>query len=213
MALPGKEKNLEENDIILSVAQGDEEPVDIKGMVINDVVQLVRGDKGTEVKLTVKKADGSVKTISIIREVVIIDERFAKSLILDGAEDGEKVGYIWLPSFYADFQNRDGRFCAKDVEAEIEKLKSENVDGIILDLRNNGGGSLRDVVKMSGLFIEEGPIVQVKSRDRNPEVLKDVDPRVQYDGPLIVMTNSFQCFRFRNFSCCLARLWSCSDRR
>lgn len=186
-----KGKELEENDIILSVGQGDEEPVNIKGMVINDVVQLVRGDKGTEVKLTIKKVDGAVKTISIIRDVVIIDERFAKSLILDGAGEGERIGYIWLPSFYADFENRDGRFCAKDVEKEIEKLKSENVDGIILDLRNNGGGSLRDVVKMSGLFVEEGPIVQVKSRGRNPEVLKDVDPRVQYDGPLIVMTNSF----------------------
>lgn len=186
-----KGKELEENDIIQSVAQGNEEPVDIKGMVINDVVQMVRGDKGTEVRLNVKKVDGTVKTISIIRDIVVIDERFAKSLILDGAEEGERVGYIWLPSFYADFQNRDGRFCAKDVEAEVEKLKAEKVDGIVLDLRNNGGGSLRDVVKMSGLFIEEGPIVQVKSRDHSPEVLKDVDPRVKYDGPMIVMTNSF----------------------
>lgn len=185
-----KGKELDENDIILSVAQGEEEPVNIKGMVINDVVQLVRGDKGTEVRLKIKKVDGTEKTISIIRDIVVIDERFAKSLILDGAEEGERIGYIWLPSFYADFQNRDGRFCAKDVEAELEKLKAEQVDGVILDLRNNTGGSLRDVVKMSGLFIEEGPIVQVKSRGRSAEVLKDVDPSVNYDGPLIVMTNS-----------------------
>lgn len=185
-----KGKELEENDIILNVAQGDEEPVNIKGMVLNDVVQLVRGDKGTDVKLTIKKVDGIVKTITITRDIVVIDERFAKSLILDGAEEGERIGYIWLPSFYADFQNRDGRFCAADVEKELDKLNAEKVDGIILDLRNNGGGSLHDVVKMSGLFIEEGPIVQVKSRDRSPEVLKDVDPRVQYDGPMIVMTNS-----------------------
>ena len=186
-----KGKELEENDLIMKVAQGDEEPVDITGMQINDVVQLVRGDKGTTVNLTIKKVDGTVKAISIVRDVVVLEEGFAKSLILDGKEEGEKVGYIYLPRFYADFEDRNGRFCSTDVEKELEKLKAENVDGIILDLRNNGGGSLRDVVKMSGYFIEEGPIVQVKSRESRPEVLPDVDSRVQYDGPLIVMVNSF----------------------
>lgn len=186
-----KTKRLQENDIILKVAQDGEEPVDLKGMVIDDVVQLVRGPKGTKVTLTVKKVDGSIEQVEIIRDVVVLDERFAKSLILDGAEAGEKVGYIYLPSFYANFQDRDGRNSADDVEKEIEKLKAEGVDGIILDLRNNGGGSLRDVVKMSGFFIEQGPIVQVKSRNQNPEVLSDSDPRVQYDGPLVVMVNQF----------------------
>jgi carboxyl-terminal processing protease len=186
-----KGKELEENDLIMKVAQEDEEPVDITGMQINDVVQLVRGDKGTTVNLTIKKVDGTVKDISIVRDVVVLEEGFAKSLILDGKEEGEKVGYIYLPRFYADFEDRNGRFCSTDVEKELEKLKAENVDGIILDLRNNGGGSLRDVVKMSGYFIEEGPIVQVKSRESRPEVLPDVDSRVQYDGPLIVMVNSF----------------------
>ncbi len=184
-------KELDENDVILKVAQGDEDPVDIKGMNINEVVQLIRGKKGTEVRLTVKKVDETRKTISIIRDVVVFEERYARSLILDGAEQGERIGYIYLPGFYADFEDRNGRFSAEDVEKEIEKLKEESVDGIILDLRNNGGGSLRDVVKMSGFFIEEGPIVQVKSRDQKAEVLTDVDPEVQYNGPLVVMVNSF----------------------
>lgn len=186
-----KGKELKENDIITKVAQGSEEPVNIKGMNINEVVQLIRGKKGTEVRLTVKRVDGSYKVISIIRDVVEFEERYARSLILDGAAEGERIGYIYLPGFYADFEDRNGRFSADDVAVEIEKLREESVDGIILDLRNNGGGSLRDVVKMSGFFIEEGPIVQVKSRGQKAEVLTDVDPRVQFDGPLIVMVNSF----------------------
>jgi carboxyl-terminal processing protease len=185
-----KGKELEENDVIMKVAQENEEPVDIKGMVINDVVQLIRGDKGTKVTLTVKKGDGTIKDVTIVRDIVVIDERFAKSLILDGEKEGEKIGYLYLPSFYADFENEDGRFCAPDVAKELEKLQAANVDGIILDLRNNGGGSLRDVVKMSGFFIERGPIVQVKSKDKKPEVLKDYNQNVNYDGPLVVMVNS-----------------------
>lgn len=184
-----KGKELQDDDIITAVAQGDEEPIDIKGMVLDDVVQLIRGTKGTEVRLTVKQVDGAEKVISIIRDIVILDESFAKSLILDG-KAGEKIGYLYLPSFYADFQDRNGRHCADDVKAELEKLKGEGVDGIVMDLRNNGGGSLRDVVKMSGFFIERGPIVQVKSRDYEAEVLMDVDPAVQYDGPLVVMVNN-----------------------
>ncbi|MCO6478130.1 MAG: carboxy terminal-processing peptidase [Phaeodactylibacter sp.] len=187
-----KQKELEEDDTILKVKQEDEkEPVDITGMQINDVVQLIRGKKGTNVTLTIKKIDGTVKNITIERDVVILEEQFAKSLILPGAEEGEKVGYINLPSFYADFQNSDGQSSAKDIERELEKLKAEGVDGIILDLRYNGGGSLRDVQKMTGYFIEKGPVVQVKSRGSEPEVLRDVDPRVQYDGPLIVMVNTY----------------------
>lgn len=186
-----KTKELEANDVIMKVSQENEEAVDIKNMVLDDVVSQIRGDKGTKVTLTVKKVDGTVKDISIVRDIVIIDERFAKSLILDGATEDEKIGYIYLPSFYADFENEDGRNCSDDVKNEIEKLKARNVDGIILDLRNNGGGSLRDVVDMSGYFIEKGPIVQVKSRRTKPEVLMDTDPSVQYDGPVVVMVNSY----------------------
>ncbi|RME93045.1 MAG: tail-specific protease, partial [Bacteroidetes bacterium] len=185
-----KGKQLEEGDIITQVAQEGEEPVDIKGMTLDDVVQLIRGDKGTKVSLTVEKVDGTTQQITIVRDIVILDERFAKSLIIEGAAPGEKIGYISLPSFYADFQDRNGRHCSDDVGKEIEKLRAENVDGIILDLRNNGGGSLRDVVKMSGFFIEKGPIVQVKSRNYEPEVLADTDPSVKYDGPLVVMVNN-----------------------
>ena len=185
-----KEGELEENDLILKVAQGDEEPVDIRAMSIDDVVQLIRGPKGTEVRLTVKKVDGTIKTISIIRDVVIFEEGFAKSLILT-TPSGSKAGYILLPRFYADFNRANGRSCAKDVAEEIRKLKADHVESIILDLRNNGGGSLRDVVDMSGLFIEEGPIVQVKARDRKPQYLTDDEPDVLWDGALIVMVNEF----------------------
>ncbi|HMQ48250.1 MAG TPA: carboxy terminal-processing peptidase [Saprospiraceae bacterium] len=187
-----KQKEVEENDYILKVKQeGEEEATDLTGMQINDVVQLIRGPKDTKVTLTIKKVDGTVKDVVITRDIVVLEEQFAKSLIIDGENEGERIGYIYLPSFYADFQNKDGRFCSDDVEKELEKLKAEKVDGIILDLRNNGGGSLRDVVDMSGFFIEKGPIVQVKSRADVSEVLNDQDPSVQYAGPLIVMVNSF----------------------
>lgn len=185
-----KGKELQENDLIMKVAQGtDGEWQDISGMVVNDVVQLIRGKKGTLVRLYIKKVDGSTKTIQIVREVVQIEDTYARSLLLDG-NDGARIGYLYLPSFYADFNDPNGRFCAKDVAIELEKLNAENVAGIILDLRNNGGGSLRDVQRMTGYFIESGPIVQVKSRDSQPEILRDTDKRVQYGGPLVVMVNN-----------------------
>jgi len=185
-------KIVEVGDIFLKVAQGDDgDWVDIGGWDINDVVAKIRGKKGTKVRLTLKKVDGSIVETTIIREEIIMDEGYAKSAILDLENIGDNIGYIKLPRFYADFNKRDGHQCAVDVGIELEKLKAQKVNGIILDLRNNGGGSLRDVVDMSGFFIEEGPIVQVKSRRANPEVLKDRDASVQYDGPLIVMVNSF----------------------
>lgn len=185
-----KGKELKEDDIITAVRQeGEEKAVDIKGMTIDDVVSKIRGPKDTKVYLTVKQATGELVEIMIVRDIVVIDERFARSLIIDGAVDGEKIGYIYLPSFYADFQNEDGHFCSQDVALELEKLKAAQVDGIVLDLRNNGGGSLADVVKMTGFFIPEGPIVQVQDRINNTEVLRDKDDRVQYDGPLAIMVN------------------------
>jgi len=189
-----KGKELEVEDLIMKVTQGDEsteEPLDVTGLRLDDVVSKIRGKKGTEVILTVKRVDGSVKDISIVRDVVIIDEGYAKSATLNYTDVIDNIGYIKLPRFYADFNRRGGRSCAVDVAREIDKLKAKNVNGIILDLRNNGGGSLRDVVTMSGLFIEEGPIVQVKKRGRKAEVLNDDDSTVQYDGPLIVMVNEF----------------------
>ncbi len=186
-----KGKELEEKDLITKVAQKGEEPVDIVGMRLDDVVQMIRGKKGTEVHLTVKKVDGTEEIIEIVRDVVELEDSFAKSVILDMPGKANNIGYIKLPQFYADFSRRNGRSCSKDIAKELEKLKNKNVNGIILDLRNNGGGSLRDVQRMSGFFIEEGPIVQVKARGDRPEILEDNDPNVQYDGPLIVMVNSF----------------------
>lgn len=185
-----KGKELEVEDLIMKVTQGGGDTDDVTDWRIDDVVAKIRGKKGTDVILTVKKVDGSIKDVKITRDVVILDEGYAKSAVID-YEGIEDVGYIKLPRFYADFNRKGGKSCFVDVAKEIEKLNARGVNGIILDLRNNGGGSLRDVVKMSGLFIEEGPIVQVKSRDRKPEVLEDEDPRVQYDGPLIVMVNQF----------------------
>ena len=160
-----KGKELEVEDLIMKVAQGKDEPVDVNGWRIEDVVSKIRGKKGTEVILTVKRVDGTIEEISIIRDVVILDEGYAKSVILDHS-GVNNIGYIKLPRFYADFNRKGGKSCFVDVAKEIEKLNAKNVNGIILDLRNNGGGSLRDVVRMSGLFIEEGPIVQVKARNR-----------------------------------------------
>lgn len=188
-----KQGVLQAKDVILKVAQGetDAESVDIMGWDIDDVVSKVRGPKDTKVTLTIQKPDGSEKIITIVRDVVIMEEGFAKSLILnENSAPTERIGYIYLPKFYADFESGKTS-CAQDVAAEVEKLKKENVKGIILDLRNNGGGSLRDVVSMSGLFIEEGPIVQVKSRGRATEIMRDNDTRVQYTGPLVVMVNGF----------------------
>lgn len=187
-----KQKELEANDLIMKVRQdGEEEGLDVAGMRVDDVVPFIRGKKGTKVILTVKKENGEIKDIPIVRDIVVFEESYAKSVILDKPGTMEKVGYIKLPQFYADFNRRGGRSCAEDIMKELEKLDKQNVNGIILDLRNNGGGSLRDVQRMTGYFIEEGPIVQVKSRGRQPEILEDNDSRVQYDGPLILMVNSF----------------------
>ena len=183
-------KELEVDDLIQMVTQEGEEGVDIRGMRIDDVVSMVRGKKGTIVILTVKKKDGTIQDIKIERDEIILDVAYARSVIMEVEKKDNKVGYIKLPSFYSSFDGGKGNSCAIDVAKEIEKLKKENVDGIILDLRYNGGGSLPDVIDMSGLFIEDGPIVQVKSRRRKAQVYEDEDSSVQYDGPLIVMVNA-----------------------
>ena len=186
-----KGKELKEDDVIMGVKQVGEEMVDIKGMQLEDVVDKIRGKKGTVVTLKIKKPDGVIRNIEIERDVIIIDETFAKSLLINEDTDGKKIGYISLPSFYADFNSDDGRFSGKDIEAELDKLKGQGVDGIILDLRNNGGGSLRDVVDMTGFFIPEGPVVQVAGRGTDKEVLRDKDRRVQYEGPVVVLVNQY----------------------
>ena len=176
-------------DAIIKVGQGEEEPVDLTGFLVPDAVKIIRGKKGTEVRLTLRKTDGTVKTVSIIRDEIIQDETFARSAVVNTPRG--KIGFIYLPEFYADFDNPKGARCSEDVRKEIIKLKEQKVDGIIMDLRNNGGGSLYDVVQMVGLFIEGGPIVQVKDRQGKPQVYYDRDKSVLYDGPLAVMVNEF----------------------
>ncbi|WP_158840631.1 carboxy terminal-processing peptidase [Polaribacter sp. L3A8] len=185
-----KEGSLEPGDIILEVAQGTEEPLDIVGMRLDDAIKFIKGKKGTEVKLTVKKKlDGSTKVISIIRDVVELEETFVKSSIVE--KDGKKFGIIDLPKFYINFEEEDYRDSAKDMEQEIARLKGEGVTGLIVDLRNNGGGSLKTAIEISGLFINEGPIVQVKYRGENPIIKKDIDPKIQWDGAVVVLVNEF----------------------
>lgn len=182
-------KELEAGDIILKVAQGDEEPLDIAGMRLDDVVKKIKGPKGTEVRLTVKKVDGTIEVISIIRDEVETEETFAKSSTIE--KDGKKFGIIYLPKFYISFDNKDERDAFKDVAIEIERLKEEGIEGLIVDLRGNGGGSLETVVNMTGLFIEKGPVVQIRTSGGKQEILSDKDPKVQWEGPLVVMVDNY----------------------
>ena len=184
-----RQKELETGDIILKVAQGSLEPIDVVGMHLDEVVKKIKGPKGSEVRLTVKKVDGTIKVIAITRDIVEIEETYAKSSIVE--KNGLKYGIIYLPKFYIDFENNDSRDAGKDVAIEVERLKQAGVSGIIMDVRDNGGGSLKTVVDIAGLFIEEGPIVQIKSAGRNKEVLYDKDKNIKWDGPLVIMQNSF----------------------
>lgn len=182
-------KLLEQGDIIIKVAQANEEPIDIAGMRLDDVIKKIKGPKGTLVKLTVKKVDGTVKVVPIIRNEVETEETFAKSSVVN--KDGKLFGVIYLPKFYQSFENKSNRDAFKDVAIEVERLKAMNVEGIVMDLRDNGGGSLETVVKMTGLFIDKGPVVQVKPAGGKAQILPDSDPKVQWDGPLVVMINNY----------------------
>jgi len=181
-----RQGELEEGDKLLKVSQGSEEPVDVVGMGINKVVRLVRGKKGTEVRLTVRKKDGSTKVVPIVRDVVELESTFARSAEL--GEDGS-TGYIRLPKFYVDFFNESNRNCANDVRTEIENLKAQGMKRLIFDLRNNGGGSLPAAVDIAGLFIDLGPVVQVKTSGGNVRVYSDRAAGVVWDGPLVVLVN------------------------
>lgn len=186
-----RQKELEAEDLIISVSQGKKgKPVSLVDMRVDDAVRYIRGKKGTIVKLTVKKVDGTRKTISIVRDVVKISESYVKSSIIEHKKLGQKIGYIRVPKFYRDF-NGQGRNCSEDVRKELLRLKKIGLDGVVLDLRNNGGGALEDARIMSGLFIKEGPIVQIRNHKGATDVLKDYDPSVVYGGPLVVMINRF----------------------
>ena len=183
-----KQGELEVGDIILKVAQADEEPLDIVGMRLDDAIKFIKGKKGTEVRLTVKKKlDNSIRVISITRDIVELGETYVKSSVVE--KDGKKYGVINLPQFYIDFSDKNFRDSAKDMEKEIANLKEENVEGLLIDLRNNGGGSLKTAIEIAGLFISEGPIVQVKYRGEKPRVQSDKNSKIQWNGPLVVLVN------------------------
>ena len=178
-------------DIITKVGQANAEAVDLTGYSVQDAVKLIRGQKGTQVLLTLKKADGNLKVVTLIRDEIIQEETFARSMIVKNEVNKTKIGYLFLPEFYANFDDPKGAHSFEDVKKEVIKLKNEKVDGIVIDLRSNPGGSLTVVIEMVGLFIENGPVVQVKDRDGKPSVYRDFDKSVLYDGPLAVMVNEF----------------------
>jgi len=181
-----KQGELKAGDDIIKVAQGAGEPVDITDMDMEEAIELIKGKKGTEVRLTVKKSDNSIKVIPIIRDVIEIEETYAKSVLL---ENKIKIGYIYLPTFYSG-SSAGARRCAKDMRIEIEKLKKQNISGLIVDIRDNGGGYLQEVVEMAGLFFDRGPVVQVKGKNNMPvNVMEDRAPDVVWTGPLTILIN------------------------
>ncbi|WP_298755194.1 carboxy terminal-processing peptidase [uncultured Psychroserpens sp.] len=183
-----RQNELEVGDQILKVRQEDEEEgINIVGMRLDDAIKFIKGPKGTDVTLTLKKVDGTVEDITIKRDIVELEETYAKSSTV--IKDGKKFGVINLPKFYVDFEDYKKRNAASDIKLEIERLKAEGVEGLVLDLRNNGGGSLQTVVDMGGLFIDQGPIVQVKTAGEPKEVLRDRDKSIVWDGPLVILVN------------------------
>lgn len=186
-----KTKEVEAEDTILKVAQGKDEPVDVVDMSLRDAVKLIRGKKGTEVRLTIKKPNGLIKVVPITRDVVEIEESYVKGTVLELAPSKTKIGYINIPKFYRDFNDRAGRNVTDDTRKEIERLNKEGVEGVIVDLRNNGGGALEDARMISGLFIEKGPIVQVKAHTGAVDVLTDTDSTIDFSKPTIVLINRF----------------------
>ena len=183
-----RQNKLEVGDIILKVRQNkEEEAVNVVGMRLADAIKFIKGPKGSHVILTLKKVDGSIEDLSIPRDVVELEETYAKSSTV--IKDDKTFGVINLPKFYVDFQDYEKRNAASDIKKEIERLKAEGMQGLVLDLRNNGGGSLPVVVDMGGLFIKDGPIVQVKTVGEPKEVLKDRDRSIVWDGPLVILVN------------------------
>ena len=183
-----KDKKIEAGDEIIKVGEPGKDPVNVIGMRIDDAIKLIKGPKGTVVELTVRrKVDNEIKTFPITRDEVVLEESYAKSTLIK--KDNKTYGLITLPKFYVDFNDYKEINCASDVKKEIINLKKEGIEGLVLDLRNNGGGALQTVVDMTGLFIETGPIVQVKSIGNRKKVLYDKDPSVYWDGPLVILVN------------------------
>lgn len=187
-----RQKELEAEDVILKVTQKNTgDTIEVTEMPVHDAVKYIRGPKGSTVILTVKKPDGMIKDIPIVRDVVVIEESYAKAALITPKESKQTFGYIYLPSFYRDFSNKNARNAGDDVGNLLDALSAEKVKGIILDLRNNGGGSLLDAVDITGHFIRMGPVVQVKNRNEHREVRYDLNPSIKYEGPLVVLINKF----------------------
>jgi len=179
---------LEKGDAILKVRQDNQDdPVSILGMRLSEAVKLIKGDKGTKVHLTVKKVDGSISEVTVKRDIVLLEETYIKSSIVE--KDNNFYGVINIPKFYIDFDNQSNRDAAKDLRTEIIRLKEEGVQGLVIDLRNNGGGALKTVVDMAGMFIKSGPVVQVKYFDKEKQVLSDRDRSILWKGPLVILVN------------------------
>lgn len=183
---------LSANDKILKVAQGEQGVYEnIIGRRVRDAVKLIRGKKGTTVRLWVKKSDDTTEEIVLVRDVVLIEDTFAKAAIIENNKLGIKTGYIYLPKFYRDFNHKDGRNSSGDVRKLLDSFQKEDISGVVLDLRNNEGGALMDAVQVAGLFIEEGPVVQVKDRKRSVTVYRDLDRDILYNGPLLILINHY----------------------
>ena len=179
---------LEKGDAILKVRQDDEqEPVGILTMRLSEAVKLIKGKKGSKVHLTVKKVDGTISEVTVKRDIVLLEETYIKSSIVE--KDNNYFGIINIPKFYIDFDNQSNRDAAKDLRKEITRLKEEGVKGLVIDLRNNGGGALKTVVDMAGMFIKSGPVVQVKYFDKEKQVLSDRDRSILWNGPLVLLVN------------------------
>lgn len=196
-----KQKLLKAGDIILKVGQGNATPVDVVNMPVNEVVRLIRGKAGTEVRLTVRKPDGQIVVIPIIRGKVVLEDSYAKVSILK--DDNKKYGYIYLPSFYRDFKGKEQRNSSLDMIYALESINKEGVNGLIIDLRNNGGGSLMDAINISGLFFKSGPVVQVKHSIGFVQTLMDQDPEIYFEGPIVILVNEMSASASEIFAAAL----------
>jgi len=190
-----RQGQLHADDVILAVAQGKDEPVDVTDMRLRDAVALIRGKKGTEVRLTLRRQGLKPFVVPIVRDVVVIEESFVKSAVVADPESGNQYGYVKIPSFYRDFETTrnggKGRNSTDDVKAALNAFDKKKISGLILDLRNNGGGALTDAVGVAGLFLGEGPVVQVRNGGGDAKVLYSYNKEIAYHGPMVVLTNSF----------------------
>jgi carboxyl-terminal processing protease len=182
-----RDQSIEVGDQIMMVRQEEGDPVDVQSMRLDDAIKLIKGPAETTVYLTIKRVDGTIEEVAIKRDTVELEESYLKSSLVQ--KGGKTFGLIHLPKFYVDFKDYKERNAAKDMEQEIIRLKQQGVQGLVIDLRNNGGGSLQTVVDMAGFFIDEGPVVQVKTSDAGSKVLKDRDGKTLWDGPLVIMVN------------------------